>query len=34
MLIAQDHSNQEIAQSLSLDNKTVCNYISNLFARL
>jgi DNA-binding NarL/FixJ family response regulator len=33
-LIAQHHSNQEIAQSLSLSPKTVRNYTSNIFAKL
>ena len=33
-LMAQHHSNQEIAQLLSLSNKTVRNYTSNIFAKL
>jgi DNA-binding NarL/FixJ family response regulator len=33
-LMAQHHSNQEIAQSLSLSPKTVRNYTSNIFAKL
>jgi DNA-binding NarL/FixJ family response regulator len=33
-LMAQHHSNQEIAQSLSLSPKNVRNYISNIFAKL
>lgn len=33
-LIAQHHSNQEIAQKLSLSPKTVRNDISNIFAKL
>jgi DNA-binding NarL/FixJ family response regulator len=33
-LMAQHHSNQEIAQSLSLSDKTVRNYTSNIFAKL
>jgi DNA-binding NarL/FixJ family response regulator len=34
VLMAQHHSNQEVAQSLSLSPKTVRNYISNIFAKL
>ena len=33
-LMAQHHSNHEIAQELSLSPKTVRNYISNIFAKL
>jgi DNA-binding NarL/FixJ family response regulator len=33
-LMAQHHSNQEIAQSLSLSSKTVRNYTSNIFTKL
>jgi DNA-binding NarL/FixJ family response regulator len=33
-LMAQHHSNQEIARSLSLSPKTVRNYTSNIFAKL
>jgi DNA-binding NarL/FixJ family response regulator len=33
-LMAQQHSNQEIAESLSLSRKTVRNYTSNIFAKL
>jgi len=33
-LMAQHHSNQEIAHSLSLSPKTVRNYTSNIFAKL
>jgi len=33
-LMAQQHSNQEIAESLSLSDKTVRNYTSNIFAKL
>jgi DNA-binding NarL/FixJ family response regulator len=33
-LMSQQHSNQEIAQSLSLSPKTVRNYTSNIFAKL
>lgn len=33
-LIAQHHTNQEIAQKLSLSPKTVRNYCSNVFAKL
>ena len=33
-LMAQHHSNQEIAQSLSLSPKTVRNYTSNIFAKM
>jgi len=33
-LMAQHHSNQEIAQLLSLSPKTVRNYTSNIFAKL
>jgi DNA-binding NarL/FixJ family response regulator len=33
-LMAQHHSNQEIAQALSLSDKTVRNYTSNIFAKL
>ena len=33
-LMAQQYSNQEIAQSLSLSPKTVRNYTSNIFAKL
>jgi DNA-binding NarL/FixJ family response regulator len=32
--MAQHHSNQEIAQSLSLSTKTVRNYTSNIYAKL
>jgi DNA-binding NarL/FixJ family response regulator len=34
VLMAQHHSNQEIAQLLSLSPKTVRNYTSNIFAKL
>jgi DNA-binding NarL/FixJ family response regulator len=34
VLITQHHSNQEIAQSLSLSPKTMRNYTSNIFAKL
>ena len=33
-LMAQQQSNQEIAESLSLSPKTVRNYVSNIFAKL
>ena len=33
-LMAQQHSNQEIAETLSLSRKTVRNYTSNIFAKL
>jgi DNA-binding NarL/FixJ family response regulator len=33
-LMAQQHSNQEIAEALSLSSKTVRNYTSNIFAKL
>lgn len=33
-LMAQHHSNQQIAQALSLSPKTVRNYTSNIFAKL
>jgi DNA-binding NarL/FixJ family response regulator len=33
-LMAQQHSNQEIAEALSLSPKTVRNYTSNIFAKL
>jgi DNA-binding NarL/FixJ family response regulator len=33
-LMAQQHSNQEIAELLSLSAKTVRNYTSNIFAKL
>lgn len=33
-LMAQQNSNQEIAESLSLSPKTVRNYVSNIFAKL
>lgn len=33
-LIAQHHTNQEIAQTLTLSPKTVRNYCSNIFAKL
>lgn len=33
-LMAQQHSNQEIAEALSLSRKTVRNYTSNIFAKL
>ncbi len=33
-LMSQQHSNQEIAESLSLSQKTVRNYTSNIFAKL
>ena len=33
-LIAQGHSNSEIAQTLVLSLKTVRNYISNIFSKL
>jgi DNA-binding CsgD family transcriptional regulator len=32
--MAQHHSNQEIAKSLSLSPKTVRNYTANIFAKL
>jgi DNA-binding NarL/FixJ family response regulator len=31
--MVQQHSNQEIAQSLSLSSVTLLNYTSNIFAR-
>jgi DNA-binding NarL/FixJ family response regulator len=34
VLMAQHHSNLEIAQSLSLSDKTVRNYTSNIFSKL
>ncbi len=34
VLMTQHHSNQEIAQLLSLSPKTVRNYTSNIFAKL
>ena len=33
-LMAQQHANQEIAETLSLSPKTVRNYVSNIFAKL
>jgi len=33
-LMSQQHSNQEIAEALSLSQKTVRNYTSNIFAKL
>lgn len=33
-LMAQQHSNREIAERLSLSPKTVRNYTSNIFAKL
>lgn len=33
-LVAQEHSNQEIADALSLSPKTVRNYMSNIFSKL
>jgi DNA-binding NarL/FixJ family response regulator len=33
-LVAKGRNNQEIAQQLSLSNKTVRNYVSNIFSKL